>query len=92
MFSFFVAPQVLALEYLHSRSIVHRDLKPDNLLIGQDGHIKVSIMDSILLHTCPFLVTFCKCLILDITVDRLWTLKSWSHQQHGGFISTLIFH
>lgn len=33
--------QVLALEYLHSLGIVHRDLKPDNILIAQDGHIKV---------------------------------------------------
>lgn len=35
--------QVLALEYLHSVNIIHRDLKPDNLLINQDGHIKVNI-------------------------------------------------
>ena len=35
--------QVLALEYLPSVNIIHRDLKPDNLLINQDGHIKVDI-------------------------------------------------
>lgn len=35
--------QVLALEYLPSVNIIHRDLKPDNLLINQDGHIKVNI-------------------------------------------------
>ncbi|KAL6574297.1 hypothetical protein OROHE_001201 [Orobanche hederae] len=38
----YIAELVLALEYLHSLGIVHRDLKPDNILVAQDGHIKLT--------------------------------------------------
>ena len=31
-----------ALQYLHGKSIVHRDLKPDNILLSQNGDIKVA--------------------------------------------------
>lgn len=38
----YTAEIVLALEYIHSLKIVHRDLKPDNILIGNDGHLKLT--------------------------------------------------
>lgn len=38
----YVAELVHALGYLHTNGIVHRDLKPDNLLIGADGHLKLT--------------------------------------------------
>ncbi|ORY94239.1 hypothetical protein BCR43DRAFT_461749 [Syncephalastrum racemosum] len=38
----YLAEVTLGLIYLHSNNIVHRDLKPDNLLIGQNGHIKLT--------------------------------------------------
>lgn len=39
--SFFCGCVVLPLQYLHQMSVAYRDLKPENLLLGQDGYLKV---------------------------------------------------
>lgn len=38
----YVAEMVLAIEEVHKLKCIHRDIKPDNILIDQDGHIKLS--------------------------------------------------
>ncbi|CEH17541.1 ste ste11 protein kinase [Ceraceosorus bombacis] len=38
----FVHQVLTGLEYLHSKGILHRDLKADNLLVDQDGVVKIS--------------------------------------------------
>jgi len=39
---FIIAETILAVESVHALNYIHRDLKPDNLLIGKDGHLKLS--------------------------------------------------
>ena len=39
---FYIAETILAVESVHALNYIHRDLKPDNLLIGKDGHVKLS--------------------------------------------------
>ncbi|RLN53177.1 hypothetical protein BBJ29_001714 [Phytophthora kernoviae] len=39
---FYAAEMVLALEHLHAQGIIHRDLKPENVLLGADGHIRLT--------------------------------------------------
>ena len=39
---FYIAETILAVESVHKLNYIHRDLKPDNLLIGCDGHVKLS--------------------------------------------------
>ena len=39
---FYITEIILTLEKLHGDSIAYRDLKPENLLVAQDGHLKLT--------------------------------------------------
>ena len=39
---FYIAELVNAIESVHRMGFIHRDIKPDNILIGADGHIKLT--------------------------------------------------
>lgn len=39
---FYAAQLVLAIGILHKHKIVHWDLKPENVLLGEDGYIKLA--------------------------------------------------
>ena len=42
LFSLYAAQIVLIFEYLHDKDIIYRDLKPQNLLIAEDGYLKLT--------------------------------------------------
>ncbi len=39
---FYMSELACAINYVHKLGFVHRDLKPDNVLIANDGHIRLS--------------------------------------------------
>ena len=39
---FYICEMILAIESIHELGCIHRDIKPDNILIGKDGHIKLT--------------------------------------------------
>ena len=39
---FYFLEILIALDHIHSHGVVYRDLKPENLLIDDEGHIKIA--------------------------------------------------
>lgn len=50
MARFYVAEMALALNHVHSCKLIHCDVKPENVLIGGDGHIKLTVQYHVLLN------------------------------------------
>lgn len=39
---FYIAELIMCVESIHQLNYIHRDLKPDNVLLDNDGHLKLS--------------------------------------------------
>jgi len=42
MARFYIIEIFLGLSYLHSQKVVYRDIKPENILLNQNGHVKIA--------------------------------------------------
>ena len=39
---FFICGIIISLEYIHSNNIIHRDVKPENLVLDENGYIRLT--------------------------------------------------
>eukprot|EP00929_Paragymnodinium_shiwhaense_P078026 TRINITY_DN40349_c0_g1_i1.p1 TRINITY_DN40349_c0_g1~~TRINITY_DN40349_c0_g1_i1.p1 ORF type:complete len:487 (-),score=134.54 TRINITY_DN40349_c0_g1_i1:90-1550(-) len=74
---FYLAEVILALEMLHRHDVTHRDVKLDNILLVQDGHVKLSDFGSVRAQI-PSLRTE------DDSMTQMKSTRSMSRDMHFG--------
>ena len=47
---FIVSCLVLGLEYMHSQGVMHKDLKPENVVMDENGYVRITDMGVAKVH------------------------------------------
>ena len=81
---FYMAEMLLAVDSVHKLNYIHRDIKPDNVLLDENGHIKLS--DFGLCKNGSYLVDDCVHLSLSIG-PGLGTGTAWGCDLSEKYIS-----
>ncbi|MBZ3880592.1 Serine/threonine-protein kinase greatwall [Sciurus carolinensis] len=92
----YISEVALALDYLHRHGIIHRDLKPDNMLISNEGHIKLTDFGLSKVTLNRGLETFSsnpgvpvKCLTSNLLQSRKRLATSSASSQSHTFVSSV---
>eukprot|EP00931_Biecheleriopsis_adriatica_P048305 TRINITY_DN27908_c0_g1_i1.p1 TRINITY_DN27908_c0_g1~~TRINITY_DN27908_c0_g1_i1.p1 ORF type:complete len:769 (+),score=184.81 TRINITY_DN27908_c0_g1_i1:32-2338(+) len=85
---FYVACAVLALIHLHERKIAYRDLKPENMLLGEDGFMRLCDF-----QLSKFIIgkTFTTCGTPDYFAPEVIYGRGHSHQVDWWTVGILLF-